>query len=282
MRHPPRWSGSSALRAVAPAILVAMMPFSPARAADPRKLYPALAERRATLDSLALVVDAIETEDVIGTVDAVLVQESREYADLALKSFGAALARRKYQVMRSDVLTLGALADPARRFRCPDKTIPPHADASGFYVGASADTSERFAPFYTDSTILGDDAARTGWHDLLAAMATRRSAPTDSDVIVPAAVELGRRLGCDALVVVSVQSHSQGSDKRVIAATLSGVVVAGSGEFVRGHDPIGAVIRLAIFDALDGRMLWSDARTTTTLSRTSLTFRAPEMVDALP
>src|SRR5881628_480960 len=57
-------------------------------AANLRKMYPELGHRRASLDSVALVVDAIETEDVFGSVEDALIRDSRDYAEQALRLFG--------------------------------------------------------------------------------------------------------------------------------------------------------------------------------------------------
>ena len=261
------------------ALLLGIFSVTRSHAANLRKLYPELAERKASLDSVALVVDAIETEDVSEAVEDVLITDSRGYAEQAVQLFVAELKRKRFAIRRSAVLTLGALVDPGKPFRCPDKTKPAHTDASGFFVAASADTTELFAPFFTDSSVLGDAEALAGWRSMLAAVATATRHPGDSIIVMPAAIALGARLGCDALAIVSVQSHTVPGGRVATAP----VPVGGVGVGISYKTLIGsATIELAVFDAHDGRLLWADSRFTPTLSHESLNFRAPDMVRSLP
>jgi hypothetical protein len=250
-------------------------------AAKLAKLFPELAHRKSSLDSLALLVDAVVIEDVFGNVENVQLEASRDYADRSLELFGRELARRHYSIRQRARVSLGALVDPARPFRCSDKVVPPHTDATGFYVAASADSSERFAPFSRDTTVLVDNDALAGWRSLLAA--SRRPIRADSIPTLPAAIELGARLECDAIVVVGFSSWSEGLGKWATKAT--GLALAtGSvmGAAFWTPEKGGVSISLAIFDARDGRMLWADVRPLERLAPENLKFRVPEMLADLP
>jgi hypothetical protein len=206
---------------------------SAAEAAKPRDTFVEFGGRRTDLGRTVLLVDVVVVDDIAGTVEKVKLGRSMSLAREAALGMARGLAEHGVPVDTALVATIGATLSPLQAFQTDS------IEARG-----QADTARTVrAPFYADAAFAEREALEL-WRRAVSASLAYSRKKNKPPGFVQETIDLGTRLGCDAVAMLVGVSWGVPTTKKLLAA-LGGTAVSSK-----------TTVWLFISDARSGEVLW--------------------------
>jgi hypothetical protein len=215
---------------------------------SPSNLYHAFPEKKKHFADMAIVMDYVMIEALMGDTSKIDLIENRRVGGALLTLCADSLSRKEYPVRKTVFSSIGLLMQRDKPFRVVRTPEAEHADAEGLPLGSP--------PFYVDDLFLPDSiiGPLMNTYNSLINLPERKEGVTNT---IPEAVAVGRQVECSTIMVVLVGGVNVPVSKGIGTATPNTSLTMGI-QTLQGMSRLSMMF--FIIDAKTGDIIWDDRK----------------------
>jgi hypothetical protein len=214
----------------------------------PSSYYRALPDKKASIDSMGVIVDFTLIEGLMGDTSKIDLIENRRLGEALLTQCADSLTRGGYPVRRTALTSIGLLMKPAGAYRIVRSTATQHIDSQDLPLGSP--------PFFVDDEFMHDTLLMQLRTLYLSLLALSQRGERDSTPI-PEAMPIGKELGCGTMAVILVGGFNTPVSKGIGKTTPNESNTMG---IVTLQSVSQLSVMLFLIDAVNGKVLWDDKK----------------------